>query len=106
MKTELYRPPDPDQQLEEILADYLRAVEAGNPPDQKEVLACHPELADELAEFFANWEEMQRVTAPMRFGPGVNTPTARPRSTPELALGDVVQFGDYELLEEIARGGM
>src|SRR5262245_27012803 len=97
-----------EQRLNEILAAYLEAVQAGKAPDREGLLARHPELAAELAAFFADHDKLQRLAAPpeeaLSFGdltlaPGEPAP-ARP------ALGTVQYFGDYELLDEIARGGM
>jgi WD40 repeat protein len=92
--TEQYEPTGPDATLEDVLAAYLRAVEAGKSPDRQELLARHPELAAELQAFFTNRDHMSRLAAPLR---------APMKSCADLA-GSV--FGDYELLEEIARGGM
>lgn len=84
--------------LDEILAAYLRAIECGENPSRDELLARYPDLADELQEFFANRDRMNRL--------------ARPLCEPTLAApaGALVEriryFGDYEVLEEIARGGM
>ena len=39
-----------DERLGKIIADYVSAVESGDPPDREKLLAEHPELADELRE--------------------------------------------------------
>src|SRR4051794_19528985 len=93
-----------DERLNAVVAVCLEALEA------------YPELAPELAEFFAGRAQLDRLARPLR-GPGspapppaddllkretvpqaealTPTPTAAPRS-----------FGDYELYAERARGGM
>ena len=92
-----------DARLESVLAEYLRAVEAKQPVDQESFIAGHPEIAEELRAFFANHAALERVTAPLRENAVELT----------LALPSVVNddsrlkfVGDYELLGEIARGGM
>ena len=37
-----------EEQVNKVIADYLRAVEAGHAPARQELLARHPELAAEL----------------------------------------------------------
>src|SRR5436190_23257753 len=78
--------------LEQILAEYLRQTEQGASVDQQALLAAHPDLADDLREFFGNQLRMQRL---MGAAPA-------PHSTPS----KLRYFGDYEILEEIAHGGM
>src|SRR5438874_4723213 len=99
--------------LQEILAAYLQAVEAGRSPDRNEIRARHPDLAAELETFFADHDRMTNAAAPFR--PAAETPvnlaqveTVAPDGPyrPDVSIDRVRSFGDYELLEEIARGGM
>ncbi|MBI3865769.1 MAG: protein kinase [Planctomycetia bacterium] len=86
--------------LDEVLAVYLRALESGQNPNRDDLLARHPELADELREFFADHDRMNRLAAPLC------EPThVHPAPAAVLPL-NFRYFGDYEVLEEIARGGM
>ena len=108
MNTTPPNPSDREQRLQDVLADYLQAVEAGRTPDRQELLARHPDLADELASFFANRAEFA-LLAGQAAAPPSETPTiGADGSTDDFPLvGDSVRcFGDYEILEEIARGGM
>jgi hypothetical protein len=43
-----------DPQLNEILAQYLQAVEAGESPDPEGLLREHPKYAEELRQFLAD----------------------------------------------------
>jgi WD40 repeat protein/serine/threonine protein kinase len=100
-------PSDREHRLNEVLAGYLDAVQRGQTPDRKELLARHPDLAPELEAFFADHDRMQQAAQPPAPTPA-EAPTLAPNG-PALAdatLGRVRYFGDYELLEEIARGGM
>ena len=122
---------DREQKLDEVITAYLKAVEAGEPIDQAEWLQRYPDLADELAEFFAGQHSVERVAAPLReqvqpspaeaptlppssrvgkpVGPEAVAPDTDPMrdSVVPIQLGDKVRyFGDYELLEKIAQGGM
>jgi WD40 repeat protein/tRNA A-37 threonylcarbamoyl transferase component Bud32 len=93
-----------EQRLHEILHSYLQAVDAGKAPDQQEILKAHPELAQDLEAFFqdqANLEHAARsLCSPHPPVSGCETPT---HNGPGARIR---YFGDYELLEEIARGGM
>ena len=46
MENQLLNSTARDQRVNEVLAAYLKAVEAGEKPDQQEWLARYPELAD------------------------------------------------------------
>jgi WD40 repeat protein/tRNA A-37 threonylcarbamoyl transferase component Bud32 len=92
------------QRVDAIIAGYIEAVEAGQAPDRQELLARHPDLAAELAAFFADHDQAQHLAEPLRSD--VEPATLPPRESVQ-APGMVLHyFGDYELLEEIARGGM
>jgi serine/threonine protein kinase/WD40 repeat protein len=92
------------QRVDAIIAAYIEAVEAGQAPDRQELLARHPDLAAELAAFFADHDKVQQMAEPLRADAEPQTSPPSERVHPP---GTVLRyFGDYELLEEIARGGM
>ncbi len=94
-----------DERLERILADYLHAIEDGNAPDRAALLNQYPELAADLTSFFRNRDAMQRMAAPIKEQLPALAETIGGADSPK--AGSVIRyFGDYELLEEIARGGM
>ncbi|MCI0456949.1 MAG: serine/threonine protein kinase [Gemmataceae bacterium] len=99
-----------DRRLDEVVTAYLKAVEAGQNPDRQEWLARYPDLAAELTEFFADHDHCNRWVAPLQ--------AVRPPAAAEDAQADALEktpsppslplrcLGDYELLQEIGRGGM
>jgi hypothetical protein len=118
--------PDRERRLKEAIAAYYAAVAAGQTPDREEFLARYPDLAPELASFLADQNRPARLTPPLSAEvvleavPLSDAPTQPPRhgtaevpsrppkipaTAPDTA-GFPRPFGDYELLEEIARGGM
>jgi WD40 repeat protein len=98
-----------DARVHEAIVAYLAAVEAGQTPDREELLSRHPEVADELRAFFADYDRIQALAAPLRIEAPptrAEAPTLGQDSAPPTPGATVRYFGDYELLEEIARGGM
>jgi serine/threonine protein kinase/WD40 repeat protein len=98
-----------DRRLEAILHSYLQAVDAGQAPDRDALLGQHPEFAAELAAFFADQDRVARLAhdAAEPAPDAAEAPTLAPAGPAAPAPGTRVRyFGDYELLEEIARGGM
>src|SRR5262245_51109209 len=90
-----------EERINEVIADYLDAIAEGRRPDRQGLLARYPDLADELRAFFADQDRLAEAAkgwAPATASPG--EPAA------DTSLGTVRYFGDYELLEEVARGGM
>jgi len=95
---------DKERQLNELLAEYLEAAEAGKTPDRAALLARHPDFAVELDEFINNLEGL------VRSGPSAQEPVAATLAMNAEHHGMSPQpgsrLGDYEILKEIARGGM
>jgi WD40 repeat protein len=82
--------------LDEAIAEYFQAVEAGRSPDPKAWLSRYPSLASELDAFFKDHAAFERMAATLH----------GPKAATDVVPTRVRYFGDYELLEEIARGGM
>jgi WD40 repeat protein len=141
-------PDDRERRLGEVIAAYLEALESGHPVNRDRLTEQNPDLAAELAAFFANQDLVARLTAPLRgdmtpeTSPWPHPGRVDPRSAsdqpvslpfPSPFLGDsgeiganersselsggasdavapttatIHYFGDYELLEMIAEGGM
>src|SRR5437764_408379 len=88
-----------DEQLAALLADLTQQLRQGQAPDMDRVGRDHPDLAAELRELWPALllsEEMGKTTPPM---------AARDKAPP-LPEHPPHSFGDYELLEELGRGGM
>src|SRR5579884_3498292 len=83
-----------EQRLDAVVTAYLQELEAGHQPQEQAILAQHPELAVELAQFF----EDQRA---------VGLLAAAPLPQPVVAgLSSDGCLGDFRLVREIGRGGM
>ena len=116
-----------ERRLDEVLGAYIAAADVGCAPDRSALLALHPDLAGDLAAFFADQDRFGRLVEPLRPAivatdeppPALEVPTEGREATAasdatrplhegqDPASGDRVRyFGDYELLGEIGRGGM
>ncbi len=97
---------DHQTRLERALAEYLHAVELGQPLDRAALIAAHPDLADDLQSFFRNRDAIERAAAQLKNAAEAPTITGLSEVNADSPGPTVRYFGDYELLEEIARGGM
>jgi serine/threonine-protein kinase len=90
---------DHEQTLDEVLAAFHRTAPAGRAASRQALLDAHPELAEALHECFADEDRIERLAAPLR---------AAVSADAGAQAGGMAgrQLGDYELLEEIAHGGM
>ncbi len=116
------------QSLDEVIAEYLLHVADGQPVSREQLIRDYPDLADPLREFFANHDRMgamlalnQRETSRAPLTSDAEQATLPPKrqdadatldfpspldSVSLTPLTERRTFGDYELLEEVARGGM
>jgi WD40 repeat protein/predicted Ser/Thr protein kinase len=95
--------------LDEVVTRYLKAIEMGARPDPDEWLSRHSELRDELIAFFADQQRIERIAAPLRaIAPpnGTETVAYRGSEPPPDPTGNVPALDEYEMLEEVGRGGM
>lgn len=105
-----------EQQLDEIIADYLEALETGTAPTRQELLERYPHLAGDLDAFFADQDQFDSLVLPLRQALPAANDTALPPvegtqpqlggDSPTLPGSPAGVFGDYQLLEIMARGGM
>jgi predicted Ser/Thr protein kinase len=84
---------DYEDRLNEALLAYVEARQAGQEPDRDQFLSSHPELRDELEEFFASHDEVERLAGALREAGGR-------RGQPPADLGD------FRIVREVGRGGM
>jgi WD40 repeat protein/tRNA A-37 threonylcarbamoyl transferase component Bud32 len=94
--------------LEGVLEEYMRRLDSGEVVDRDQLLAQHPELADELRSYFAATDEVERLQRQAgREAPALSSSRSLPEtgeSPPGSGAGRRV--GEYELLEQIGYGGM
>ncbi len=91
-----------DAEAFELLNAYLEELHAGRRPDRALVLRDHPELA----ELLDHLESLDQLDVEPAKGPEAPTliPPAPP--SPDSAAPPPAEFGKYELLGELGRGGM
>lgn len=85
------RDPDEFDDLGQVLADYFNRLDRGEFVDRDALVASHPEHASALRRCFADIDYFAAEAAPWASPAAVASPRV---------------FGDYELVDEIGRGGM
>jgi serine/threonine protein kinase len=100
---------DRDELLARLLAELADKARRGEPADVEPMAAAYPDLAKELRELWAAAQfadEFARPPDAVRLTPRPQPMAASPQPEPRPANFTGRTFGDYELLEEIGRGGM
>jgi serine/threonine-protein kinase len=94
-----------DERLAALLHQLGDQKSNGHPPALEDLCRQHPELADELRQLWAT-SELARflASAPVISEPSTISSPASTNGSPSGSLPR--SFGDYELLEELGRGGM
>ncbi|MFQ5734632.1 MAG: serine/threonine-protein kinase, partial [Planctomycetaceae bacterium] len=99
-----------DEKLAAILEEVLLRSQDGRPADPEAAFREHPELQLELRELWAAMQIAEDCASrsaieaePTQAG---DSHVAAARSTTTVSARVPESFGDYELLEEIGRGGM
>jgi eukaryotic-like serine/threonine-protein kinase len=102
-----------EERLEVILARCLEELEKGITPDVAELEQRHPEFAKEVREFVNGHQQMEYLAAPLR-GAHAHTLSTCDGGADEAESTDASArhhlaggtFGDFEIIQEIGRGGM
>jgi|GEM_PF-460628 len=109
------------KRVHEAIALYMEAVGTGRAPDRLEFLARHADVANELELFLSHHEELTKSAGASqestvrtdedgqetgRFGGSEEVTVTIGQSRCETWDPELRQVGDYELINEIARGGM
>ena len=86
-----------DDRLAQIMDEYLVSLEEAAPLDLENLIAEHPEFADEIRSITASLDLLHDATRQMR-------PAAQ--QTDQSPLAGKRRLGDFEIGREIGRGGM
>src|SRR6266852_1731716 len=83
--------------LDHLAGEFAERYRRGERPALQEYIDRHPELADDIREFFPTLVEMEQAKDDRRHVP--EAPAASP-------LPPLERLGDFRILREIGRGGM
>lgn len=88
--------PDLQEQLSQILEEYLSDLEEGVRPEPAELIAAHPDLAEPLAQYLESLDFLHNATGKLGAEPARDATDGLPPR----------QLGDFRIKREIGRGGM
>jgi serine/threonine protein kinase len=95
---------------EQTIAEYLEAESTGRSPDRRALLTAHPEIAAELEQFLRRHDELSQLSAWWRGAVGESSARGKHDATMvwdnRHSAPVTPQLPGYDVLHEIARGGM
>jgi len=102
-----------DPAFQSLLVSCLEALHRGETIDRERLTADHPDYAEAIQQFLDDQDLLQQATlqfipehSPKGNNDDVRTIAADSQPVAP-SIGDTIRYvGDYEILEEIARGGM
>lgn len=102
-----------DPAFQSVLVSCLEALQRGETIDREQLASDHPDYAEAIQQFLDDQDLLEQATLqfvpehlPKSNSDDVQT-IANNSTSPVLSAGDTVRYlGDYEILKEIARGGM
>ena len=96
-----------DPQFQAILASCFEALERGEALDREALLRRHPEYEASLRTFLDDQQFLRQVAAGLRGNMATGATVDSKSASDGVAEGTQIRYiGEYEILEEIARGGM
>jgi serine/threonine-protein kinase len=91
-----------EARLVEVIAAYRKAVEQGHKPDRQELLARHPDLASDLADFFDGEDRLDRLLDLVR--PALPDPPPAPLAATEKEPVPDPFPGEFRVLRFLGKG--
>lgn len=109
-----------DERLAELILQYIDAMEAEDAFDRDSFLTVNPEFREELEQYFASRDQVERLIAPIRIAAitdrfqklnstvfrSANAQSPQFDRQAEGEFHPLGQLGEFRLLREIGRGGM
>jgi serine/threonine-protein kinase len=96
-----------DERLAQIVSDVTDRIRGGQSPDLSSLLRQYPDLATELKQVWPALVLAEELAKPSCDDEDQTRPAVQPVLSEAPAQSSLPRsFGDYELLEEIGRGGM
>src|SRR5690349_1666077 len=100
-------PADREERLDRAIAEFLDESATDPTTDRRRWLARYPEFFDELSDFFADRDEVEKLAAPLR--DLARSAEADPDPDwlgPSEVPDHLGRIGPYEVLDRVGRGGM
>jgi serine/threonine protein kinase len=101
------KPDDREERLDRVIAEFLEGSGTDSVADRRRWLTRYPEFFDELSDFFAGRDEVEKLAAPLR--DLARTADVDPDPDwlgPSEVPDHIGRIGPYEILDRVGRGGM